>query len=190
MALAAILSLMIGAILVCAGFLRLGAIANLLSVPVTTGFLAGIAGHIVVSQAPAILGMESPGGSMTAQIAGLAANLGATNPITLTLGLGVLAIMIASERMGPRIPGALIGLAGATLLVAAFHLEARGVSTLGDLARVAPHFIRPIVAWSDVILLIPLALIVSIVIMVQTASKNERTSASNMSHRHHMLQSR
>jgi len=48
--LAATLALMVGAILDIAGSLKAGWLADLLSVPVTTGFLAGIAIHIVVGQ--------------------------------------------------------------------------------------------------------------------------------------------
>ena len=87
MTLAAILSLMIGADPGMRGGCAPGAIANLLSVPVMTGFLAGIAGHIVVSQGPAILGMESPVGSMAAKIAGLRrVNLGANQSIHADVG--------------------------------------------------------------------------------------------------------
>ncbi len=46
---AAALALMVGVILICGGALRLGFIADLLSIPVTTGFFIGIAGHILVS---------------------------------------------------------------------------------------------------------------------------------------------
>src|SRR5262245_12803115 len=49
-ALVAALALMVGVLLVAAGVFRLGWIADLLSIPVTTGFLAGISAHIVISQ--------------------------------------------------------------------------------------------------------------------------------------------
>src|SRR5438270_59557 len=49
---AAALALMVGAILITAGIVRLGWIADLLSRPVITGFLAGISIHIVLSQLP------------------------------------------------------------------------------------------------------------------------------------------
>src|ERR1700686_5197963 len=44
--LAASLALMVGLLLLFAGIFRLGWIADLLSIPVTTGFLAGISVHI------------------------------------------------------------------------------------------------------------------------------------------------
>jgi len=54
-ALAVALALMVGVILVLGSLFRLGWIANLLSTPVTVGFLAGISVHILVSQLPGVL---------------------------------------------------------------------------------------------------------------------------------------
>ena len=62
--LAAALALMVGAILIAGGILRLGWIADLLSRPVITGFLAGISVHIVLSQAPTVLGVPSGGSTV------------------------------------------------------------------------------------------------------------------------------
>ncbi len=62
-ALAGALALMVGVILVIGGVFRLGFIADLLSIPVTTGFLAGISIHILISQLPAILGVPAPDGA-------------------------------------------------------------------------------------------------------------------------------
>src|SRR5437660_2134135 len=53
-ALAVALALMVGVILIAGSLFRLGWIANLLSTPVTTGFLAGISVHILASQMPGV----------------------------------------------------------------------------------------------------------------------------------------
>ena len=95
----------------------MGWIANLLSVPVTTGFLAGIAVHIVVSQLPALLGVPGGGSNFVSRTTILAANLGQTNVIALSLGLGVFAVTFITEKISPRLPGALAGLVLAALLV-------------------------------------------------------------------------
>src|ERR1035437_4521456 len=50
--LAAALALMVGLLLLAAGIFRLGWIADLLSIPVPIGFLAGISVHILISQMP------------------------------------------------------------------------------------------------------------------------------------------
>jgi sulfate permease, SulP family len=58
-----ILAVMVGVIVVLVGVLRLGWIADFLSVPIITGFLAGVAVIIVVHQLPDLLGLPSVSGS-------------------------------------------------------------------------------------------------------------------------------
>src|SRR5262249_309 len=57
-----LLALMVGAILLAVGLLRAGWLATLLSTPVTTGFLAGIAIHIMVGQLLTLLGISEEHG--------------------------------------------------------------------------------------------------------------------------------
>jgi sulfate permease, SulP family len=83
LALCASVALMAGGILVCCGLFRLGWIADLVSRPVTIGFLAGIACHIVVSQLPFLLGIAPPGGSLLQGVFTTAGKLGESNSISL-----------------------------------------------------------------------------------------------------------
>jgi MFS superfamily sulfate permease-like transporter len=169
-ALAAALALMVGIWLLAAGIFRLGWIADLLSIPVTTGFLAGISAHILISQLPAILGLPSPEGPMLQRLAILAGHLGATNPFTLAIGLGVLGIITISERIDARIPGALVGLALASAAVVLLSLESRGVSVLGAVTVTLPALAVPVIPASGLAGLVPLSLIIAVVVMVQTAA--------------------
>src|SRR5262249_27026237 len=59
-----LLALMVGAILLVVGLLRAGWLATLLSTPVTTGFLAGIAIHIMVGELPTLLGISEERGHL------------------------------------------------------------------------------------------------------------------------------
>src|SRR3954447_5828800 len=104
-ALAVALALMVGVMLTASGVFRLGGIANLLSTPVTVGFLAGISVHIVMSQMPGVLGLPAPGGPMLARMAVLAQHLGDANIFTVMIGFGVLAVVALSEAISARIPG-------------------------------------------------------------------------------------
>jgi sulfate permease, SulP family len=169
-ALAAMLALMVGAIVAAGGLFRLGWTADLLSIPVTTGFLAGIAGHIILSQMPAVLGVPPPEGPFLSKFIALGGSLGSANPLTLAIGLGVFAAMLIGERVSPRIPSALISFAIATGIVAAFGLEARGVSTIGVVAAATPSLTMPEVGLEDVLKIAQLAAIVALVVMVQTAA--------------------
>ena len=168
--LAAALALMVGLLLFAAGIFRLGWIADLLSIPVTIGFLAGISVHILISQLPAILGLPAPAGPMLQRVATLAAQLNQTNLLTLVIGLGVLAIITVSEQINARIPGALIGLALASAAVVLLGLEGRGVSVLGAVSARIPALAIPVVSGGNLASLVPLSLIISMVIMVQTAA--------------------
>src|ERR1700742_2418735 len=168
--LAAALALMVGLMLAAAGIFRLGWIADLLSIPVTIGFLAGISAHILISQLPAILGLPSPEGPMLERLVTLAEHLNETNAFTLVIGLGVLAIIALSEQIDARIPGALIGLALAAAAVVLLRLESRGVSVLGGISVEMPKAAIPIVSVSRLTSLLSLGLIISVVVMVQTAA--------------------
>ncbi len=169
-ALAVALALMVGAILVVGSLFRLGWIANLLSTPVTVGFLAGISVHILVSQMPGVLGLQPPKGPTLDKIAALAQHLGESNFYTLCIGFGVLAVVAGSEKISARIPGALIGLVAATAAVILGHLESKGVSVVGTVPGTLPTPAFPEIAAERWVKLVPLAFLIAIVVMVQTAA--------------------
>src|SRR5215813_298176 len=124
------LALLVGVMLLAGGILKLGWIANLLSTPVITGFLAGIAVHIVVSQLPSLLGVAKGAGDLAGQVVAISTNLSRLNPFSTAIGLGVFATMLLAERISARIPSALIGVGLAALVVLAFDLERRGMRSL------------------------------------------------------------
>jgi sulfate permease, SulP family len=162
------LALLVGMMLIAGGILKLGWIANLLSTPVITGFLTGIAVHIVVSQLPGIFGIARGTGNLVSQVLVIATSLSRLNPFSTAIGLGVFATIVLAEQISARIPGALIGIALAILVVLAFHLENRGVAVLGALPGGLP---RPALPTFDLLRqLTPLALILTLVIMMQTAT--------------------
>jgi sulfate permease, SulP family len=169
-ALAAALALMVGLVLLAGGIFRLGWIADLLSMPVTTGFLAGIAVHILASQLPTVLGLTAPDGTLLHRVADLARHLDEANPLTILIGFGVLAVIAVSEWISPRIPGALIGLALATAAVVGFGLESRGVTVLGTISGALPTLAIPGITAAQWASLVPLSLIIATIVMVQTAA--------------------
>ena len=169
-ALALALALMVGVILIASSLFRLGWIANLLSTPVTVGFLAGISLHILVSQMPGVLGLPAPSGPMLDRIATLAWHVGEANPYTVCIGLGVLVVVMVSEKISAKIPGALVGLVVATLAVISADLESKGVHVIGNVPAALPAPSFPEIAPERWAKLVPLALLIAIVVMVQTAA--------------------
>lgn len=180
-ALAALLALMVGAAVSAAGLLRLGWIADLLSVPVTAGFLAGISIHIVTSQLPELLGLHPGSGDVFHRLEAVYGGFSDINPYSAAIGIAVFAFVIMCERISARIPGALIGLATATLGVVGFDLPARGVAVLGTLPAASPGLHLPEVTFADMRTLVPLTLLVTIVIMVQTAATTRSFGSSSTS---------
>jgi MFS superfamily sulfate permease-like transporter len=162
------LALLVGVILVAGGILKLGWIANLLSTPVIAGFLAGIAGHIIVSQLPSLFGTTKGTSDLLSQVVAVASQLPRLNLFSTAIGFGVLITMILAEQVSERVPGALVGVVAATAAVLAFDLEHHGVAVLGALPGGMPHPVLP--AFDTIRQLVPLALIVALVIMVQTAT--------------------
>jgi sulfate permease, SulP family len=178
-ALAAVLALMVGLVLVIGGVFRLGWIADLLSIPVTVGFLAGISVHILISQLPAILGLPSSDSPMLERLVELAQQLPQTNLFSALIGFGVYALIAISERIDARIPGALIGLVGAAAAVMWMGLESRGVSVLGDVPVALPALAFPEIPLSRLVQLVPLTLIVAVIVMVQTAATTRSFASDN-----------
>jgi sulfate permease, SulP family len=170
MAEAAALALMVGVFVLAAGITRMGWIADLLSTPVTVGFLAGIAVHIVASQAPAAMGVPAPGGSLPQQLAGLVVAAPRASLTALAIAGGVLALTTVAHLISPRIPGALVGMALATLAVQALGLEAYGVTVLGRIPAGLPPLAWPMLTMGQILTLAPLALLIALVVMVQTGA--------------------
>ncbi len=164
------LALLVGAVLVLGSPLRLGWVADLLSIPVTTGFLAGVSVHIIVGQLPTILGVDAARGNLLHEIGDLAHQLSHANAYSVTLGIGVLVLCLLSERVNKRIPGALIALLISGFAVWQLNLQQRGVSVLGALPIALPAMTFALPSWSEFTHLIPLSLVVALVCMIQTAA--------------------
>jgi MFS superfamily sulfate permease-like transporter len=169
-ALAVGLALLVGAVVATAGVARLGFVGDLLSAPVMTGFLAGIAVHILASQAPAALGLPVPAGATLAKLLRLAAEAWRANPWDVGVAAGVVAVTAACEKLAPRLPGALIGVAAATAFALILRLEPATLAPLGEVAGALPRLGLPDLTPRDWIDLAPLALLVGAVVMVQTAT--------------------
>jgi len=137
------LTLLVGAVLVLAALLRLGFIANFISDPVLTGFKAGIGVVIVVNQLPKLLGIHIAKGSFLQNLSAIGTGLPHTSIITLALGLVTIAVLVAMERLWPRLPAALIAVAAAIAAVKVFALPHHGVETVGYIPTGLPSLTVP-----------------------------------------------
>ncbi len=161
---------MVGLILAGAGFFRAGWVANLFSIPVLTGFLGGIAVHIVFSQTPSFLGVVGGSGSFLQRASQIAMGAGGTKPLAVLTGLSCLAVIVVSERLSRRLPGPLLALVGATVASMAFGLENEGLGTVGAFSVTPPHIALPDVNPDDFGKVLGLSAIIAVVVMVQSAA--------------------
>jgi high affinity sulfate transporter 1 len=165
-----ILAVMVGLMVMLVSLLRLGWIAEFLSAPIISGFLAGVAVIIIAHQLPDLFGLSPTGGTNQHRIDYVLTHLNEVNGWALGIGLGVIAVMALSARVDRRIPGALIGMVGSIVLVAALDLQAHGVAVLGTVTTGAPHFGLQGLSWSSLDSLAPLAAVVALVVVIQTAA--------------------
>jgi high affinity sulfate transporter 1 len=151
-ALAGMLALMTGALCIIAGLARFGFITDLLSKPIRVGYLNGIALTVIIGQLPKLLGFSASGDNLIQEAVSLVQGIaqGMTNWTTFTIGASCLAVVLIFKRRWPKIPGVLVAVIGATLVVGIFNLAATaGVSVVGPLPQGLPSFQFPSVPLSD-----------------------------------------
>jgi high affinity sulfate transporter 1 len=168
--LVSILAVMVGLMMILVSVLRLGWIAEFLSAPITTGFLSGVAVIIVIHQLPDFLGLPPTTGSDQHRFLYVVNHLSEVQAGALIMGLGVLAVMVVCARINRRLPGALIALIGSILLVNAFDLQAHGVPVIGTIHSGTPNFGLTGLSWTTLGNLAPLAAVVALVVVTQTAA--------------------
>jgi high affinity sulfate transporter 1 len=127
---ASLLALEVGGLLVVAGVLRLGFVSDFISRPVLTGFKIGMGLSIAASQLGKVLGVGIDGETFFPKVFSALRQLGDINVPTLTLAIGVVVALIMIRRVAPGVPGPLVVLVGATVLMGFTNLDARGVATV------------------------------------------------------------
>ena len=148
---AAALALGAGLVLVLAGFLGVGWMAEFLSKPIVTGFVLGLTVLVILGEIPHLLGVPTPQGQVVERLGELGSNVthgGASLPTMVVSGLALL-LLFGGQRVAPRFPWALLvlvlGLAASSLL----DLAADGVEVVGAVPRGLPTPGIPSVATAD-----------------------------------------
>ena len=170
-ALAGAMAIVSGTVCIVAGVARLGFVTELLSKPIRHGYMNGIALTVLVSQLPKLFGFsikaDGPGRSLWA--IGQAVLAGRTNWTAFAVGAGALAgILLFKKRL--RMPGVLVAVVSATVIVGAFDLARRAhVSVLGPLPEGLPRFAIPWITLADVVPVVIGGLAVALVSFADTS---------------------
>jgi SulP family sulfate permease len=139
-------TLLAGLMLIAAGVLRIGTLMKFMPQPVITGFTAGIAVSIFLSQVKDFLGLRM--GSVPAEffsrISAYAQHMGDFNVWSLCAALASVLIIVLLRRWRPAWPGFLIAVGGVTLVCLAFGIHTETIGTrFGGIPVELPHLSLP-----------------------------------------------
>lgn len=140
---AATLAVLVGIGLALAGLLRMGFLANFISLPVLTGFKFGMGLLIASSQLGKMLGIPFQSSGFLENIYSAVAQWQAINIPTLMLTIITVAMMLALSRWLPRLPTALIAVVLGIGVIALTDIEMRGVSLITPIPPGLPSFVTP-----------------------------------------------
>lgn len=172
MALASLLALMAGALLILARLVGLGFLADFLSRTVLVGFLTGVGIQVACGEVPGLFGIATEGHGTFEKLASGLQNADQINWPTFAIAVAVLALVVGSRRISAKIPGPLIAVVGVIALSWSLDLDAKGIALLGAVPGGLPTFSIPNVDWSLSLLaqLLPTALSIFVVILAQSAA--------------------
>ena len=171
-ALASMLALMVGALMIIAAVAKLGFVADLLSRPTQIGYMNGLALTILVGQLPKLFGFSVSANGLIdetrAFVDGLAS--GKAVPAAIAIGAASLVLILVLGRWLPRVPGVLVAVVVAIAASAAFDLGSHGVKLVGTLPKGFPPFTVPRPRISDLPLLTAGAAGIALVALTDTIS--------------------
>jgi len=151
-ALAGMLAVLTGFLCVAAGMARFGFITELLSKPIRYGYLNGIALTVIIGQLPKVFGFSVSGNSFLEETRNLIQGVinGQINWTALTIGFSCLTIIFVCRRWFSRIPGILLAVATATIIVGFFDLSVKAdIAVVGSLPQGLPSFQIPEISFSE-----------------------------------------
>jgi len=171
-ALASMLALIVGAIMILASVAKLGFIADLISKPTMIGYMNGLALTILVGQLPKLFGFKVEADGFIGEITGFVKGLANGEAVAAAAAVGIagIAVILVLQRWLPKIPAVLIMVVLAIASTTVFSLADHGVSLVGELPKGFPPLTIPHVRLSDLGLLFAGALGIVVVSLADTIS--------------------
>lgn len=148
--------------------MKAGKLVNYISAPVMGGFITGICTTIILMQLPKLIGGTAGTGELFELLHHLWKALWHINIPSLIMGGIALAILIATKRIAPKFPMAVVLMAAGALMTYFGPVKKWGISTLPFVEPGLPKFSVPdttVVKLTEVIMI---SLSVAVVIMAET----------------------
>jgi high affinity sulfate transporter 1 len=139
-ALASMLALLVGAVMIAAGVAKLGFVADLLSKPTQIGYMNGLALTILIGQLPKLFGFSTDANGLIHEAHAFVHGVSSGEAVGAAVAVGALslAVILALGRWLPRVPGVLVAVVAAIAATSVFDLANHGVSLVGSLPRGLP----------------------------------------------------
>src|SRR6201994_131260 len=171
-ALASMLALMVGAILVLGAVAKLGFIADLISKPTMIGYMNGLALTILVGQLPKLFGFKVDADDFIGELTGFFKGLAHGDAVAAAAAVGIagIVLILVLQRWLPKIPAVLIMVVLAIAATTVFSLADHGVSLVGVLPKGFPPLTIPDIHAADLGLLFGGALGIALVSLADTIS--------------------
>ncbi|MEO5348727.1 MAG: sulfate permease [Magnetococcus sp. YQC-3] len=170
-AMAIILSLLVGVVQIALGLLRLGVVVNFLSHPVVVGFTNAAAIIIGLSQLSKMLGVKmGRSESFLLDIWQVVKQVEHTHLPSLFFGLTSFAIMMAIKKSRPQLPYVLIAVTLMTLASGGLGFQAMGGAVVGAVPAGLPNFALPKLTLDLFLSLLPSAFVISLVGFMEAIS--------------------
>jgi SulP family sulfate permease len=172
---ASMIALLAAILLLLAGLLQLGFLADFLSHTILIGFLTGVGIQITLFELSEVLGIPHELYRTSMQITplhiiSLFKYLYLINIPTLIVSSSVIMIITLSRKVSKKVPGALLAMIGAIVASWALDLSSHGITILGTLPGNLPHLSLPQVPLSDIPKVFNLSVACFIVILAQSAA--------------------
>jgi len=148
--LASLTAVVLAAMSFLAYFLRLDSIINFISETVLTGFKAGAALTIMLTQLPKLFGVSGGGTNFFSKMADLYHKLPDTNFYVLIFGTIAFLLIFFGEKYFRGKPIAIYVVIISILLMSLTPLAGHGFKTVGLIPSELPKFHVPSLAWSDI----------------------------------------
>ncbi|HEY5011010.1 MAG TPA: SulP family inorganic anion transporter, partial [Acidimicrobiales bacterium] len=126
MELVAATAVVAGLIVMLIGLLKLGWLADFLSLPIVAGFMAGIGVIIITHQLPRVLGVPSGGESFISRLQWISHQFGHVSTWSIVIAVGTLVVMVVGEKINAKLPWALAAVLVATIITATASLASHG----------------------------------------------------------------
>jgi sulfate permease, SulP family len=144
--------------------LKLGFVADFLSLPILVGFVGGLALDILVSQVAKMLGVPiDSGAEFIERVVQLVTGLGGADLWSVVIAAASIAVLLVGRRISRLIPWALIVLVAGTIAVTAGDLASAGVDVLGAVPAGPPAITWPVLDLGTWVTLVPSALALTMV---------------------------